>query len=895
MTLSVNGASNTNLTDFYDASVAVGAGAVPAGYTLIDTLNQVDPNPQQDTTDGFYGEAFANSSGQILIAFKGTYPNPADLFGLGTLKDDVQIKNNQRPPSFQDAVNFVINIINAAKAINTEMIGEGESPLYSLATLFLTGHSLGGAEAQYVASVAAATGVLSSSTYEGVTFAAPGLPQNPNANPIGSFLDYIDNGDPVGTYGSDTTAGQKGYAPTNMYHYGTVVQIGSTRVNYILANPTTLYGNLPNPNTSSGAFLSAIAKNTFVLAAMAVETGANHLLASYGQELGLAQPPAPQAMPNVQKANLASPISMTTGNTSSTPAASNIADPQVVLEGLDEFLGTAGEQDLAAATLSSDGTTLQSPDFTIAVNSSANTITITQNRAIIYNGITFAGNGEPISFTYDPTTLDITAASWSDPASTQTFVATINPAAQSVTQIIGNKASGTSTVENLSPLGQLGGSAIMETIATYASQNGTGSTTGVDIELASGGSEIVTYSSTGARIVTAYSGSLGSGSVVSTPTQYTTTGSTTTLASIASELGLNAGVLTAANPTLSGLASLPAGTTVLLYTDQENANGTSQITTTPAAGETFVQTYSGAHGSGQLVSSGYVFQVGPDTVTLSQINLAMSPDTYSGQTSRLESAIQATFQVLVTGTGQLQFETGSPTSGGSSTVPFGLSVTSSALQYSGYNLPYLPTGTPITFTVQRDSPNAYPSAPASGLYIEQLPIDFVVPGNTATPTTMLNISEEIYNTSAPQTYQLAGGTTSTTGTGTFNTVVFAVGNQTPGALWGISENAAGNVVVNGSGAGYSGTATLANIQEISIAGTSGALQYDLQTLSPANGAETDIQQGNNAAAATTMEQWAARTALALTGAAAGAGELVIPARSRFAPGGTHLSELPLAA
>ena len=110
----------------------------------------------------------------------------------------------------------------------------------------------------------------------------------------------------------------------------------------------------------------------------------------------------------------------------------------------------------------------------------------------------------------------------------------------------------------------------------------------------------------------------------------------------------------------------------------------------------------------------------------------------------------------------------------------------------------------------------------------------------------------------------------------------------------VTQDANQLVLDLGAGAGegaISGGLTAAALEGLGkTLGVLGIAAVVVDLASSAEAAETDIQQGNNTAAATTMEQWAARTALALIGA-----ELVIPAVSHSAPDGMHLSEMPLAA
>ncbi len=571
MTLAVNGASNTNLTDFYDASVAVGLAAVPAGFTLLYASNQFDPNPAQDTTDGFYAEAFVNASGQVLFAFRGTYPNPTDTYGLGTLKDDAQIMLDKNPPNFTDAVNFVSRVLTQATNLNNTAQGQSQPQPYNLSTIYLTGHSLGGAEAEDVANqVALKNPNLDNFTFDGVTFGAPGLPQNASASPSNTFLDYVDNGDPVANYASDTAAGKAGYAPADMYHFGTVVTTGSGPLFY--ANPGKALAQIVG-SAGIGMYAHSVVESALVLSILGTETGLSHMLNHYGTDLNLQSNPA-------QKASL------------------DAVDPLVIMEALDGTLGTAGQQDLAAASLSGDGTTLTSPNFTIALNVSANTLTVTQNQAVTYNGTSFAASGDPITFAYDPATFNVTSASWSDPNSGETVVATISPSLQTVTQIaIGNAGSG-SVVDNLVEVGQVtvGGqtpstTGINDIAYDYSGNNGTGTLVQTVIDFSSGGSEVVAPD-----LPIDLPGLTLSGGASAAGT-YTVGSAGATLAQVAAELGMPASLLDALNPSLGATATLASGTAVTLYSQTGWAQSSATLNTQAANG-TDLTRFSGSAAAG---------------------------------------------------------------------------------------------------------------------------------------------------------------------------------------------------------------------------------------------------------------------------------------------------------
>ena len=146
-------------------------------------------------SDGFFGQAFQDKAGNIIIAFEGSILDPKDpaystTFGAGSRAADLALLKYglglpQTPAAFSDALVFVSQV-------------ESE---FGSKNVYLTGHSLGGAEAEFVASQ---TGL------NGVTFGAPGV--LPNSVMTSSFLNYVDYGDPVGNFWN---------------HYGLVAHVGS--------------------------------------------------------------------------------------------------------------------------------------------------------------------------------------------------------------------------------------------------------------------------------------------------------------------------------------------------------------------------------------------------------------------------------------------------------------------------------------------------------------------------------------------------------------------------------------------------------------------------------------------------------------------------------------------
>jgi hypothetical protein len=171
-----------------------------------------------DTFDlsGFHAGAFQDDSGNIIIAYEGTRLD-LDLYSAGSLLADGGIfQGGSTSPSaraakamadtFQYAANFATFIHNA----------------FPSNQIYVTGHSLGGAEAEYVAET------LSSFISGGATFGAPGLPGYFNSidTDQANFINYVDYGDPIGNYASDINSALH-YVSQTGDHFGAVKLIGN--------------------------------------------------------------------------------------------------------------------------------------------------------------------------------------------------------------------------------------------------------------------------------------------------------------------------------------------------------------------------------------------------------------------------------------------------------------------------------------------------------------------------------------------------------------------------------------------------------------------------------------------------------------------------------------------
>ena len=179
-------------SDVYDQNIF----SAPSGLSLLDPL---DLSNLEKISDDFYALAFRDISGNIIVAFEGTAPNlPGSI-----LKTDSQIALGLTPQAFQDAIAFV-------QQVHSDF---GSSLIY------VTGHSLGGVEAE---KVAATLNFISG----GVTFGAPGVPGYFGPTGQSNFTNYVDYGDPIGNWAHDSSSGFGDIALTGE-HYGTVQFVGS--------------------------------------------------------------------------------------------------------------------------------------------------------------------------------------------------------------------------------------------------------------------------------------------------------------------------------------------------------------------------------------------------------------------------------------------------------------------------------------------------------------------------------------------------------------------------------------------------------------------------------------------------------------------------------------------
>lgn len=185
---------------------------------------------------GAVGKAWVTPEGQIIVAYQGTTGGTNLLFhpliALSQILTDMQIIfTHTTPQAFWDSLAF-------ERKVEVAALEQG----YTTDDIFVTGHSLGGWEAQFVAQK---TG------RGGIGFEGPGLNTSVPGNGINSnFVNIETYGDTAAYFATDLPGLQPfmpAYDPTggSKPHYGNIVMIGDPDAVNPLFNASALWG--PNP------------------------------------------------------------------------------------------------------------------------------------------------------------------------------------------------------------------------------------------------------------------------------------------------------------------------------------------------------------------------------------------------------------------------------------------------------------------------------------------------------------------------------------------------------------------------------------------------------------------------------------------------------------------------
>lgn len=182
---------------------------------------------------GMVGKTWVTPEGQVIIAYQGTTGGTHLLFNplitIAQIAADLQVVFTPTTPlAFYDALDF-------AQRVRAEAALQG----YSDDDIFVTGHSLGGWEAQFVAQ---RTGLA------GIGFEAPGMNTSVPGNGADSMFVNI------GTYGSSVPfmstdlPGLQPFMPAYVPgggtkpHYGPIILVGDPAAMTPLYNASTLWG-----------------------------------------------------------------------------------------------------------------------------------------------------------------------------------------------------------------------------------------------------------------------------------------------------------------------------------------------------------------------------------------------------------------------------------------------------------------------------------------------------------------------------------------------------------------------------------------------------------------------------------------------------------------------------
>lgn len=156
-----------------------------------------------ENTDGAYGGAFTDVDGNTIVSYQLSFRTSQGDTASATLDGTPP----SQLPAYADALAFLQQVAQIT-------VAQGRS----LGQIYVTGFSEGGQLASYVG---LQTGV------PGVSFGASGLPgYSAGGKPAGNFIAFVEAGDPIGQYGTDTIErGSAVVENTQFDHYGTVVQL----------------------------------------------------------------------------------------------------------------------------------------------------------------------------------------------------------------------------------------------------------------------------------------------------------------------------------------------------------------------------------------------------------------------------------------------------------------------------------------------------------------------------------------------------------------------------------------------------------------------------------------------------------------------------------------------
>lgn len=207
--------SSPTVSQLLNAANAEYVSGTPAGLSAFDVNgHQLSLN---DTLVGAVGSVWETASDQLIVAFQGTSNFLQVIEDIGVYAGAVTAADTA-------SLGFVDTVEADAKAAGI-----------STANIFLTGHSLGGIEAEYCAQQ---TGL------GGIAFDPTGVPNAAGAGSGSNFVDIVTKGDPIGNYTSSLKTEQPFAPSSGLNDYGNIVQIGNAADDTTLHNDASLWGNV---------------------------------------------------------------------------------------------------------------------------------------------------------------------------------------------------------------------------------------------------------------------------------------------------------------------------------------------------------------------------------------------------------------------------------------------------------------------------------------------------------------------------------------------------------------------------------------------------------------------------------------------------------------------------
>ncbi|QNT78306.1 hypothetical protein [Entomobacter blattae] len=204
------------VAQFLQASAAVNVpNALPASLTPF--LYNGKQLAISDAVTGMAAKVWSTPQNQIIIAYQGTAGQGATdvVHAVNQVLQDVQVVAHRTTLGQQNAVKFAQFVAHEAEARG-----------YNTSNIFVTGHSLGGIEAEYVAQQTGLAGIGFDST--GI------LPSTTGKGDGSNFINILQYGDPVSSYASDIQGAQPfapDYDPNGgiQPHYGKIIMTGDVK------------------------------------------------------------------------------------------------------------------------------------------------------------------------------------------------------------------------------------------------------------------------------------------------------------------------------------------------------------------------------------------------------------------------------------------------------------------------------------------------------------------------------------------------------------------------------------------------------------------------------------------------------------------------------------------